>query len=70
LQLGKLTSYGFRGEALSSICAVANVTVVTKSESDKYAKSFTMDSNGHVINSSISHHQKGLLIIFISLKLP
>lgn len=52
-------SYGFRGEALSSICAVADVTIITKSESDNYAKSFTMDKNGQVKNSSISHHQKG-----------
>lgn len=58
-EIDKLTCYGFRGEALSSICAVADVTVITRSEFDKYAKSFTMDNNGHVINSSISHHQKG-----------
>jgi len=62
-KIGKLTCYGFRGEALSSICAVANVTVITKSEFDQYAKSFTMDSNGYVIKSSISHHQKGLNIL-------
>lgn len=57
--IDKLTCYGFRGEALSSICAVADVTIITKSETDKYAKSFTIDSNGQVINSSISHHLKG-----------
>lgn len=55
-----LTCYGFRGEALSSICAVADVTIITKSESDEYARSFTMDSNGYVKNSCISHHQNGL----------
>lgn len=54
-----LMSYGFRGEALSSVCAVADVTIITKSEFDKYAQSFTMDKNGHVKSSSISHHQKG-----------
>lgn len=63
-EIDKLTYYGFRGEALSSICAVADVTVITKSESDLYARSFAMDNNGHVINSLISHHQKGWYIIF------
>jgi DNA mismatch repair protein PMS1 len=59
LYADKLTFYGFRGEALSSICAVADVTVITKSDFDEYAKSFSMDSNGRVKNSSICHHQKG-----------
>lgn len=55
--------YGFRGEALSSICAVADVTVITKSEFDEYARSFIMDSNGYVKSSCISHHQNGLNIL-------
>ncbi|VVC37340.1 DNA mismatch repair protein, C-terminal,DNA mismatch repair, conserved site,High mobility group box [Cinara cedri] len=70
--LEKLTCYGFRGEALSSICAVADVTVITKSKFDKYAMTFTMDSNGHVVNSSVSHHQNGTIITIVNLfkKLP
>ncbi|CAI6349960.1 unnamed protein product [Macrosiphum euphorbiae] len=70
--LGKLTYYGFRGEALSSICAVADVTVITKSDFDEYAKSFTMDSNGRVKDSTICHHQKGTVIKIVNLfkKLP
>ncbi|KAL5234739.1 hypothetical protein ACI65C_002149 [Semiaphis heraclei] len=70
--LDKLTLYGFRGEALSSICAVADVTVITKSDFDEYAKSFIMDSNGRVKNSSICHHQKGTVIKIVNLfkKLP
>ncbi|XP_026817988.1 PMS1 protein homolog 1-like [Rhopalosiphum maidis] len=70
--LNKLTFYGFRGEALSSICAVADVTIITKSDFDEYAKSFTMDSNGRVKNSSICHHQKGTVIKIENLfkKLP
>lgn len=59
IEIGKLTHYGFRGEALSSICAVADVTVITKSNDEKYGSTYTMDNNGQVINSLISHHQKG-----------
>ncbi|XP_050546179.1 PMS1 protein homolog 1-like isoform X2 [Daktulosphaira vitifoliae] len=65
--LDKLTSYGFRGEALSSICAVADVTVITKTDKDKYANTYSMDMNGYVKSSSITHHQKGTVIKVVEL---
>uniref|UniRef100_A0A2S2RA85 PMS1 1 n=1 Tax=Sipha flava TaxID=143950 RepID=A0A2S2RA85_9HEMI len=65
--LDQLMSYGFRGEALSSICAVADVTIITKTEFDKYAQSFIIDKNGHVKSSSISHHQRGTVIKIVDL---
>lgn len=54
-----LSSYGFRGEALSSLCNTAQVTVTTKTDQDDVATCYTYDHNGQVICSKISHISKG-----------
>ena len=46
--LEKLTTYGFRGEALASLCAVSNVTITTKTESSAVATCYTLDQSGSV----------------------
>lgn len=46
--LEKLTTYGFRGEALSALCALSSVTLLTKTPPDPVAVSYTFDSCGKV----------------------
>lgn len=56
----RLASYGFRGEALSAICAVAQVTIVTRSKDHELAMAYTYDSNGKVSESRMAHRGKGM----------
>ncbi|XP_073982246.1 PMS1 protein homolog 1-like isoform X2 [Rhodnius prolixus] len=60
--LDHLESYGFRGEALSSLCTLSQVTVTTKTKRDDLAKTYSFDSNGNVISSRISHLNLGTII--------
>uniref|UniRef100_T1I3W2 Piwi domain-containing protein n=1 Tax=Rhodnius prolixus TaxID=13249 RepID=T1I3W2_RHOPR len=60
--LDHLESYGFRGEGLSSLCTLSQVTVTTKTKRDDLAKTYSFDSNGNVISSRISHLNLGTII--------
>lgn len=46
--LGELTTYGFRGEALCSMCAVGDVTITTKTKDDTVAQCYTLGSTGQI----------------------
>ena len=43
--LGRVLSYGFRGEALSSLCSVSNLKIITKTKKDLVAATFTFTHN-------------------------
>lgn len=60
--LGKLNSYGFRGEALAALCRIASVTITTKTNSDTLAMTYTIDSNGIPVSSKPSHITKGTIV--------
>lgn len=62
-----LTTYGFRGEALAAICAVAKLSVTTKTAEDPVASTYTMDNNGNVVDVKPSHLSQGTLIVTTSL---
>jgi len=47
--LSKIKTFGFRGEALSSLCALAHVTISTRSENDSIGCELTFDNSGHCI---------------------
>lgn len=55
----KVQSYGFRGEALYSLCSLASVTVITRTVDDEVARSYVFDSGGNVVESKVSHGLKG-----------
>jgi DNA mismatch repair ATPase MutL len=49
-KLSSVLSYGFRGEALNSICAVSKETqIITKTKTDAVAKLYNLDVTGSVI---------------------
>ncbi|XP_057375180.1 PMS1 protein homolog 1-like isoform X2 [Daphnia carinata] len=65
--LEALATYGFRGEALAAICAVAKLSVTTKTAEDPVATTHVMDNNGEVINEKPSHLSQGTLVAITSL---
>ncbi|KAB7505630.1 PMS1-like protein 1, partial [Armadillidium nasatum] len=48
--LNNLSTYGFRGEALSSLCAVSDVFVSTKNEKDNFGFTYSFDCNGNILD--------------------
>lgn len=47
--LQSLTTFGFRGEALSSLCALANLTVETRTKNESVATHLTFDHSGLLV---------------------
>lgn len=60
--LENLQSYGFRGEALGSICAVAEVAVTTKTKEDDISIQYTLDISGNVVSQKPSHLGQGTTV--------
>lgn len=50
--LSSLDSFGFRGEALSSLCALAQVSVVTRTSHDECGSRITYDHHGNLTSQS------------------
>ncbi|MFT7807972.1 PMS1 protein1-like [Arapaima gigas] len=65
--LEHLQTYGFRGEALGSICAVSEVTVTTKTPDDAVSTQYTLDHTGHITSQKPSHLGQGTTICALKL---
>uniref|UniRef100_A0A8C7SMF1 DNA mismatch repair protein S5 domain-containing protein n=1 Tax=Oncorhynchus mykiss TaxID=8022 RepID=A0A8C7SMF1_ONCMY len=52
--LEPLETYGFRGQAQGSICAVAEVAVTTKTAEDDVGTQYTLDLTGRVVSQKPS----------------
>lgn len=53
--LSTITTYGFRGEALSSIASVCNVELITKTESDTLATQIKFEHGKFISQTQINH---------------
>ncbi|XP_015597732.1 PMS1 protein homolog 1 isoform X2 [Cephus cinctus] len=60
--LESLETYGFRGEALHALCHVADVSIITKTHSDEAAMSYTINHDGNIVNTELSHRSTGTTV--------
>ncbi|KAM4668690.1 PMS1 protein homolog 1 isoform 3-T6 [Amazona ochrocephala] len=65
--LERLTTYGFRGEALGSICSISEVLITTKTDADDISTQYALDSNGHVASQKPSHLGQGTTVTVLKL---
>ncbi|XP_068429200.1 PMS1 protein homolog 1 [Clinocottus analis] len=65
--LETLETYGFRGEALGSICSVAEVSVITKTEEDDVSTQYTLNFSGEIISQKPSHLGQGTTVSVLKL---
>nr|XP_020658517.1 PMS1 protein homolog 1 isoform X2 [Pogona vitticeps] len=65
--LERLTTYGFRGEALGSICSISEVHITTKTANDDFSTQYILDRSGHVTSQKPSHLGQGTTVIVLKL---
>lgn len=65
--LENLTTYGFRGEALGSICCISEVLITTKSAADEFSTQYVLDRSGHIISQKPSHLGQGTTVTVMKL---
>ncbi|RXN31394.1 PMS1 -like protein [Labeo rohita] len=60
--LERLETYGFRGEALASICAISEVIITTKTTDDDFSIQYSVDHNGQIVSQKPSHLGEGTTV--------
>lgn len=60
--LQSLTTFGFRGEALSSLCALGNLTVETRTKNEAVATHLTFDHTGMITAERKTARQVGTTV--------
>uniref|UniRef100_A0A8C5QDX8 PMS1 homolog 1, mismatch repair system component n=1 Tax=Leptobrachium leishanense TaxID=445787 RepID=A0A8C5QDX8_9ANUR len=65
--LERLETYGFRGEALGSICSLAEVHITTKTSADEFSTQYILDSSGHIVSQRPSHLGQGTTVCVLKL---
>ncbi|CAH1638797.1 unnamed protein product [Spodoptera littoralis] len=62
-----VTSFGFRGEALSSLCSLANLTITTRHKAAEYATKIEYDHKGHITKQTPCSRQIGTTVSLTNL---
>jgi len=62
VDLQSLATFGFRGEALSSLCALGNLTVETRTKKESVATHLTFDHSGLVVAEKKTARQVGTTV--------
>ncbi|XP_077392537.1 PMS1 protein homolog 1 isoform X2 [Festucalex cinctus] len=65
--LERLQTYGFRGEALGSVCAVAEVAITTKTEDDDISTQYTLNAQGSIVSQKPTHLGQGTTVCVLKL---
>ena len=60
--LESLENYGFRGEALTSVAAVSNLSITTRTQQDDIATTYALDHSGNVSSTKHSHLGPGTTV--------
>nr|CAB3264972.1 mismatch repair endonuclease PMS2-like [Phallusia mammillata] len=58
-----LTTYGFRGEALGSLCELGDVTICTRTKDELHSTLYTLSSSGIITGTKPSHAPVGTTVI-------
>ncbi|XP_018578148.1 mismatch repair endonuclease PMS2 isoform X2 [Anoplophora glabripennis] len=61
--LVNIGTLGFRGEALSSLCALSDLTIVTKHSTAELATKITYDKNGTITNKVTTARENGTTVM-------
>lgn len=60
--LVKIGTLGFRGEALSSLCALCDLTVITKDSSAEFGTKLIYDCNGDIVSKGTIAREEGTTV--------
>ncbi|XP_045766529.1 mismatch repair endonuclease PMS2 isoform X1 [Maniola jurtina] len=62
-----VSSFGFRGEALSSLCSMANLTITTRHHSSQFATKIEYDHKGNITSKKPCSRQVGTTVALTNL---
>lgn len=57
--LTSVATFGFRGEALSSLCALSRLSMMTSTEGAQSGTEITYDKNGRIVSQTPCAHERG-----------